>query len=795
MPSLHPLPPPPPSPLIEVLLPRPFAHPFHYLLPESWQARTEPGMRAVVPFGHELLTGVIVQTGVPPPPAARGRLRRAHLLVDDTPLLPAGLLELLRQLADDYFVPWGELLDSAIPSSLLPAGERRYHLAQPAPAQPRRSRLARHVLTALHDHPKGMSHAALAKQVAAMQTAPQPSRPIRLAALLKRLVASKQVEVTWQIKPLLSYNEPILDIKNTTLSHKNTINSALISHLSQNKYYYDMTQLSESITSRKHTVFVSLTQEHPPLNGRHLYATAATTATHSGRSVLFLSPEISRVEALAGWLQSRVACPVVPLHSELTPSNLAQRWLSLRTGRPPVIVVGTRSALFAPLPSLGLIIVDEEADPLYKQEERPRLHARDLALRRAEQSEIPVLLSARAPSVESYWWCREGRYRWLTTGLTPVGSTPRTTVGPVITTPSTEIALPVGPGEVKVIDLRTEPSRDGLLTAPLIDALAERMARGEQSLLFVNRRGYAHSLICRDCGELVRCAGCRAGLTYYESTAADPTRLRCRRCGAQLPPPTLCPHCQGHRLGPLGTGTQRVQAALHSRWPDARILRVDRDVVIRSDGEDGEHAPEPVEGADLIVGTQRCLHAPVPPRLSLVAVLDAELDLSHPDFRAEERQLQLLFRLQGLLRPAAGSALVLVQSRQPDRPTLQAFKTGRVELLYEEEIAQRRSLGYPPFRRLAALRLGGRQAGNRAIIEQLTEAIRAGLAAQQGGTAELWGPIPATLPRRGGAVAWELLLKAETAAALHRGLQAVLRVPLAARLLASHALEIEVDPA
>jgi primosomal protein N' (replication factor Y) len=802
------------SPLIEVLLPRPFVHPFHYLLPEACEARTEPGMRAVVPFGHELLTGVIVQTGAPPPAAARGRLRHLHQLIDDTPLLPAELLELLRQLADEYFVPWGELLGSVIPSLLLPAGERRYHLSEPAPPQSARSRLTQHVLALLRDHPKGMSAAVLAKQLAAMQSTSRPVRPIRLAALLRRLVTSKHIAVTWNIKPLIVNSKPELCHDKSTNAHNIHINNYNSSHFIEKNYKYNIASLTESITLRKHNVFVSVAQEQTPINGRHLYLAVTTAATHGGRSVLMLSPEISRVEALAEWLQKRVACPVVTLHSELTPTTLAQRWLWLQTIPAPVIVIGTRRALFAPLPLPGLVIVDEEADPLYKQEERPRLHTRDLALRRAEQAEIPVLLSARAPTVESYWRCREGRYHWLTRlGLTSVGLTPSTAVAPPdlppphlqrITTPATEIAPPIDPGLVEVIDLGTAPLADGLLSAPLIDALAERMRRGEQSLLFVNRRGYAHSLICRDCGELVRCSGCRVGLTYYTSTTAGATHLRCRRCGAQRPPPTLCPHCSGHRLGPLGTGTQRVQAALRHRWPEARILRVDRDMIMQSGGRsggrtngqlDGEEGPDAVEAADLIVGTQRCLHAPVPPRLSLVAVLDAELDLSHPDFRAEERQLQLLFRLQGLMRLTSGSSLALVQSRQPTRPTLQAFKTGRLELLYLEEIAQRRNLGYPPFRRLAALRLSGRQAGNRAVIERLTDTIRARLTGPQHETVELWGPIPVTLPRRGGAAAWELLLKAETAAALHRSLQVVTRMPLADRLLASVALEIEVDPA
>jgi len=774
-------------PFVEVLLPRPFAHPFHYLLPDPWRDRAAPGVRAVVPLGHELLTGVVVQTGAQPP-VASGKLRHIRQVVDETPLVPAELLDLLRRLADEYFVPWGELLDSALPSSLLPAGERRYHLEQPSiGAAARRSRPAQQIIALLQDHPKGLTQAALAKRLTETSALPQSGRPIRPAGILKRLVASKQISVTWHINPPKAINKPENYDYNSTLNQITEINVDNKSHFEFIDYHYNISQLSESIMNRKHRVFLSWTRELDRMSGHQLYQAAAAAAIQNGSSVLLLSPEISRADALAGWLQSRLACSVVVLHSGLTPLTLSQRWLSLRTSLRPVVVIGTRLALFAPAPSLGLIIVDEEADPLYKQEERPRLHARDLALRRAEQADIPVLLSARVPSVDSYWRWQAGR---------SVRIAPQT--GELASTPAAPpVAAPAGPGghgqpvTIEVIDLRTEPVCDGLLTAPLINALTERLAQGEQSLLFVNRRGYAHSLICRDCGELVRCADCRIGLTYYASNAPGAAHLRCRRCGAQLSPPALCPHCRGLRLGPLGTGTQRVQAALKHRWPEARILRMDRDAAVSSSGVE---EPDLVERADLIVGTQRCLYAPAPPRLSLIAILDAELDLSHPDFRAEERQLQLLCRLQGLLWPTSRSALMLIQSRQPDRPTLQAFTTGRVERLYDAEIAQRRSLGYPPFRRLAALRVSGRQAATRAAVDRLAETIRSRLAAQPGEAVELWGPIPAVQSRRSAGAAWELLMKAETAAGLHRGLQAVCRLPQAAKLLASHALDIEVDP-
>ncbi|MBI3620669.1 MAG: primosomal protein N' [Nitrospirae bacterium] len=794
---------PPPHALIEVLLPKPLPQPFHYLVPEEWRARAVPGVRAVVPFGREVLTGIIVDTGAPLPAAAHGRLRSVLQVVDDAPLLAAGLLELLRQLAEEYLIPWGELLHSAVPASLLPAGDRRYHLAQPIPLQPGRSRLARQILLLLERHPKGLSHATLAKHCAPAQATGhtrhgQAAGGTRLNGLLQRLITAKQISVTYSIKPLDAENMPYYNLLHSTYTQISDTNKHEISHFSNNIQSGIVDRVSDAITTQKHIVFVNFSAGSS-INGQcaqPAYQAAAAASLRTGRSLLLLAPEISRVEALAGWLQELATCPVVPLHSGLTPSVLARHWLALRTAAPPVIVVGTRLALFAPLPSLGLIIIDEEADPLYKQEERPRLHARDLAIRRGRQAAIPVVLSARVPSVDSAAQCQTGQYHRLAlqdgSNVDPLvpNVDPLVMNGPPLT----------GTGRVAVVDLRTEPLGDGLLSKPLIETITERMARGEQSLLFVNRRGYAHSLICRDCGELVRCAVCRIGLAYYESTASDAAHLRCRGCGARQPPPTICPHCRGHQLGPLGTGTQRVERAVRQRWPDARILRVDRDAPIRLSRHDPHHhdndMPDAAAWADLHIGTQRCLHAPSPPRLSLVAVLDAELDLSHPDFRAEERQLQLLVRLRDLLQPALDSSTLLVQSRQPDRPVLQALTTGRLEPFYAGEIAQRRSLGYPPFRRLAALRVGGRHAAQ-ATIDQLTAAIRVELTALQGEQVELWGPIPATpasTTRRTGAATWEWLLKAETAAGLRRSLQAVTRLPQAAGLLDAHAMEIEVDP-
>jgi primosomal protein N' (replication factor Y) len=498
----------------------------------------------------------------------------------------------------------------------------------------------------------------------------------------------------------------------------------------------------------------SVVVHHTPddAHALHTYLAAAHAMAQAGRNLLILTPEIARAEWLTARLQATLPRPVIGLHSRLTPSGRARQWLALQAAEAPQIVVGSRSALFAPVAAQGLIIVDEEADPLYKQEERPRLHARDVAILRAQQARIPILLAGRFISVESYWHGQTGKYDWLDGTMAPApGNTTR------------------------LIDLRSEPLLEGLLTKPLIEAIDERLAHREQTLLFVNRRGYASGLICRECGELLRCPTCQSALSVYSASNGREALLRCRYCALRMTAPTLCPGCRGTRLGPLGTGTQRVEEALRRQWPQARLARIDRDAPAGQEAQ-----------AELLIGTQLCLHRPPPPRLSLVAVLDAELDLSRPDFRAEERAMQLLVRLQGLLRPGPGSTTLLLQSRQPGRPPLQALAAGSPALFYKAELRQRQELGYPPFSRLAVVRVEG-------PVERLAKQARRVTAASTATRVELWGPVPLA-DGRGRQPRWELLLKAPTAPALQRAVGSIRTLPLASQLERQGRLQIEIDP-
>ena len=535
-----------------------------------------------------------------------------------------------------------------------------------------------------------------------------------------------------------------------------------------------------------------------------LYRSVASAVLHEGRSMLLLTPEIRRCEQLATELDVELDYPVIRLHSELPSRERATRWLAMRHHRGPQLVVGSRSALFAPIPGLGVIIVDEEADPLYKQEERPRLHARDVAIVRAQRAAIPIILSSRCLSIETYWNCTTQRYHWITDdtdgGLDHAASpqAPQHLEQPNDDQPVRNQPGQCSPSvETTLIDLSATSLIDGLLSKPLMEAIGRHLARHEQSLLFVNRRGYAPSLICRECGELIRCQNCRTGLAYH--TAAGQAReLRCRYCGLRMSPPTVCPTCRSYRLGPLGTGTQRAEECLHQLFPQARIVRLDRDALPGRTGQYSRRtstASKALAASDIIIGTQLCLHQPPPPRLHLVGVLNAELDLSRPDFRAEERMLQTLMRLKGLLQPVTSPAALLIQCRQPNRPVFRALATGRLQEFFDDELAQREALGYPPFSRLATLRISGRQGpALTELAERLAKQGHRQIGTLGGATAELWGPIPVMAQRRNDSSHWQLLLKAPTAAELHAALRCLMRLPLVSQLQQRGALQIEVDP-
>jgi primosomal protein N' (replication factor Y) len=466
-----------------------------------------------------------------------------------------------------------------------------------------------------------------------------------------------------------------------------------------------------------------------------VYLRGAAAAREAGGQTLVLVPEVALSSQVVREFRRRFGTRVGVLHSYLSVSERRRNWELARRGALDV-VVGARSAVFAPLPGPRLIVIDEEHEPAYKQGAPPRYHGRDAAVRRAQMLGIPVLLGSATPSLESLANVKRGKYRRL---LLPHRVDGR--------------ALP----KVNVVDGRREDA-GSTLSAPLVQALAERLERREQSILFLNRRGHSHHTQCRSCGFVPICPHCDITLTLH----LVPRSWRCHYCDHQEPARGECPSCGGKLFRYSGSGTQRAERELARTLPNARVLRLDTDVARERE------RPEAILGAfargeaDILLGTQMVAKGFDFPRVTLVGVLDADVALHLPDFRAAERTLQLLTQVAGRAGRGRDPGEVLVQTCSPDHPAVVAAATGDVDGFFRGELAERREAGYPPFRRLASLLLDG---PDEAQVEEAAEACAASLKpAADSRRVEVLGPSPQTLARLRGRHRWHVLLKGESAA-------------------------------
>jgi primosomal protein N' (replication factor Y) len=472
-----------------------------------------------------------------------------------------------------------------------------------------------------------------------------------------------------------------------------------------------------------------------------VYLAAAAAAIAAGKQVLLLAPEIN----LTPQLEQRIAAAlpgrrVATLHSGLAARLRRDNWLAAASGAAD-IVVGTRLAVFAPLPRLGLAIIDEEHDPSYKQQDNLRYHGRDVAVWRARQRGVPIVLGSATPSLESLLHAQRGRYGWLRLPQRAVATA----------------RLPV---------LRLAPDggdsiHEGM-AAPLLEAIDLRLARGEQSLVFINRRGFSPSLLCSACGWQAGCTRCTARLVVHRAAA----ELRCHHCGHVERLPRSCPECGNVDLLPLGHGTQRLEQALAQRFPAARIARIDRD----STRQKGSFAAirEGVHGGslDILVGTQMLAKGHDFPRLTLVGVLGADNALYSADFRATERLAALMFQVAGRAGRADLPGEVIVQTNFPRHALFEALVRHDFDGLAAALLAERRVAGLPPYAHLALL---SAEAPDRAVVDAFLAA------AQQGGTGiqrasglavEVCSPVPAALSRRAGQERGQILVRSDERAAL-----------------------------
>jgi primosomal protein N' (replication factor Y) len=473
----------------------------------------------------------------------------------------------------------------------------------------------------------------------------------------------------------------------------------------------------------------------------YLQALAAHLA--AGRRGIILVPEIALTPQAMMRFAGRFPGRVALLHSGLTDAERLDEWRRIRAGRADV-VVGSRSALFAPVGRLGLIVVDEEHEAAYKQEGRaPTYHARDVALELGRLTGATVVLGSATPAVESYWRARSGTYRLVELrARAPAGGARRAAALPPVT----------------LVDLRAElrAGNTSILSGPLQSALAQTLAAGQQAVLFLNRRGMASCVICRECGYVARCGGCDVPLTYHASDRA----LVCHYCGRRQPPPAICPHCWGAGIRYFGLGTERVEAAVRRQYPRARVLRWDRDTARSRAAHEALLAAFAERRADVLVGTQMIAKGLDLPAVTLVGVVSADVALYLPDFRAAERAFQLLTQVAGRAGRGREPGRVIVQTFNPDHFCIQAAARHDYLDFYGAEVGARERYGYPPFRRFAKLTYTHADR-HRAQVEATLLAERLARVIRERGLerTDVVGPAPAFMERLRGRYRWQVIAR------------------------------------
>ena len=703
-----------------VALDTPLRRTFDYQLPLEGPAPVV-GMRVEVPFGSQRLIGTIVslesQSTV-----EKSKLKRVSRLIDLIPTFDSTLLELLRWAADYYHHPAGEVIAAALPKLA----------REGAPIEPQTEFWV--VL------PEGVAAHALG----------EPKRAPKQRALLDLLVAAETagVDVETLNERLIGWREPA-----KVLAARGWIHSGVRGRIATPSTTAPCADSRPELTSAQRAALDRLSAAGD--RGYHawllqgvtgsgkteVYLRLAERQLELGRRVLVLVPEIGLTPQLVGRFARRFPeVQLAVLHSGLTDNERLAAWRSAHTGQAG-IVIGTRSAVFAPVPDLGLILVDEEHDASFKQQEGGfRYSARDLALVRARLLDIPLMLGSATPSLESLHNVNTGRLQRL---LLP------------------ERAAAATPPTLRLLDLRDEHVHAGLSTTAAT-TMRRHLDAGGQVLVYINRRGYAPTLACTACGWVAPCLSCDARLTVYRQAG----RLRCHHCGADRELPRQCPQC-GYAVKTVGQGTERVEESLGETFPGIGIARLDRDVVRRSDELEAVMARVSSGEARILVGTQMVAKGHDFPALTLVVVLNADQGLFSTDFRAAERLAQTIVQVAGRAGRADRPGEVLIQTEYPEHPLLTGLLSGGYEAFANAALEERRHAAWPPFSRLAALRASATRA--EVAIDFLEEARRIAESMMAGSTpVRLLGPAPAAMARRADRHHAQLLVESTERGALHR---------------------------
>jgi primosomal protein N' (replication factor Y) len=807
----------------EVALPVPLRSTFTYALPATLNGESLIGRRVLVPFRNRPMVGVALEESAEPPDPSRlkTRVREIAEVLDPVAALPPKLIELGHWISRYYLAPIGETFRAMLPPEIEVRHDREYSLTETgrahlqtllaAPELADIESAERELLRHFEKSDEPLKAATVARVPNGAAIAEQLIRQGYLVPrdIVRHRKARTQKIVSWNTAgpevstPPTAAEEKIREALAATgapmpfdlLLAKACVSRSAVLRIEKNgrlliweepltpdedAWDTDFTPPSNTLNAEQKLALEEIWRwlvagKFTPalLHGvtgsgkTEVYLGAIEAAVSRGKSAIVLVPEIALTLWVGRLVRARFGDSVAILHSALPDVERAREWWRVRHGQAR-IVVGTRSAIFAPLENLGLIIVDEEQESSYKQEEVPRYHGRDTAVYRARLENAVVLLGSATPSLETFHNARAEKYRLLTLS-SRVQSRPL--------------------AEVRIVDLREEFRREHRappVSEALRAAIALRLEEGTQAMVLINRRGYSWSMLCRSCGSVMQCQNCSIALTYHKSRQ----RLECHYCGYSIRPPKECPKCHAEYLYFVGDGAERVDEYLHEHFPKARIARLDRDTV-RTKREYQQVLGAFANGElDILVGTQMVAKGHDFHRVTLVGVVAADQALGRPDFRAAERTFQLLTQVAGRAGRGDLSGEVLVETYYPEHYAIQYAVQQDYVSFYEKEAQFRRMLHYPPFTALATVLVRDRKIENairwsRALGDYFAPFDERGV--------KILGPAAAPLARLRKEYRFQFVLKSPHRAALGNALSGCLDF-CASKEIPETAVIVDVDP-
>ena len=722
--------------IASVAVAAPLPHPLSYLVPLHLHERVRAGSRVIVPLGRRQAAGCVlsVTTG------DGSGLKELVDVPDDDILFPATMLPFLLRAAEYYRYPPGEAIRSVLPAGLG---------TQTVRVSPRTERVF--TATPRDDLPRGAQQLAvitLLRQKGSLSATDLRKELTVGSDVLRRLLDHGWVEEERRVRR----RDPFLDIP-APADRAPTLN-------------VEQEQARLALHTALHNgTFAPFLLHGVTGSGKtEVYLHAIADALALGKQALILVPEIALTPQLTARFRARFGAraAIAVLHSGLSDGERFDAWRMISRGEAQ-IVIGARSAIFAPLSCPGVIVVDEEHDSSYKQGEGFRYNARDLALLRGQMDNATVILGSATPAVTTFHRAQSGLCGYL---------------------PLTGRAIGQPMPTVEIVDLRQQPKGTTIIAAPLQAAIGFELATGGQILLLLNRRGFAPAILCRDCGSGFHCPNCDIALTFHSRRR----RLLCHYCDYNITIPALCPTCNSLNLEAVGAGTERLEEELRAAFPEARIGRMDRDTT----GGKGAHR-QIVDAmlarqTDILVGTQMIAKGHDFPGVTLVGVINADLALNLPDFRAAERAFTLLSQVAGRAGRGDQPGRVLIQTYAPEHYAVTCALQHDYPTFYTQEITFRQELGYPPFGHLINLVLSG---NDHALVADGAEKLSAALRGSAG-SVEILGPAPCPLARLRGKHRYQLLLKSQERTPLRRLLGQIdlLRRKVAAGLT----LSVDIDP-